>query len=493
MDGHDLQAGLPQADLFQADPLTEALGLDCLVEVLGHACGYLPAVRAVCRAWQWAVNAAELWSDEVLGRHGPGWGGPALGLRCLAEGGRTPLLEWALAARADVCAGLPEYDSNGFPHNQRNYEVATGYGVMVGAARGGFPDLAVWGAGLTGGDTVCTEAMSAFAAAGHEEGMRALRPFMGRGFYGGRRDAFDPEESLDVELSEALAAAAGAGQEAAAALLQEWGARSYTAAVKRAAGGGHAPLVLTLLAWGRAESPKYEQDLLCAALRAATKGGHAELARHAKTELESLLECEELAYPHLAAEAAARSGHEDTVRLARRWGAADPDSMLRAAARGGHTALCRTARDCWGATKVDAMLENAARGGHTALCDLAREWGARSLGPAACAAARGGHTGLVESLMGLIRQEPAVKGTVGGQDWACEVLGCALVRAAEGGHWGTCEELFWGQGAPPESCGRAAQGASDPALARELRSWVPEVGHVGRRRYNYLWLAPMPR
>ena len=73
--------------------------------------------------------------------------------------------------------------------------------------------------------------------------------------------------------------------------------------------------------------------------------------------------------------AAADGGHEALCVLVKEWGAGDFDGMLRNAALGGHKALCRLAKE-WGAGDYNGMLRGAAYSGHEPLCRLAKEWGA---------------------------------------------------------------------------------------------------------------------
>ena len=95
--------------------------------------------------------------------------------------------------------------------------------------------------------------------------------------------------------------------------------------------------------------------------------------------------------------AAARWGHATLCEIVRNrapawsgFGASHYDVMLCEAAKGGHLALCLTARE-WGATNLNDMLYGAALGGHVPVCAAARESGATDWDRMLCAAAQEGH------------------------------------------------------------------------------------------------------
>ncbi|MDR3540732.1 MAG: hypothetical protein P4L69_07140 [Desulfosporosinus sp.] len=95
---------------------------------------------------------------------------------------------------------------------------------------------------------------------------------------------------------------------------------------------------------------------------------------------------------------AAAEGQVEICRVAARdWqvSVAGWDEALRAAARGGHEAICHIAKEN-GALNLDGMLVSAARGGHTEICCLAKTWGAVAFRNMMEAAAQNGHRGLAK-------------------------------------------------------------------------------------------------
>jgi hypothetical protein len=112
--------------------------------------------------------------------------------------------------------------------------------------------------------------------------------------------------------------------------------------------------------------------------------------------------------------AAARHGHLDVMRLAKRRGV-PPEWAMTWAAREGQLAAMHLLRK-WGCDELDAALGRAAVCGQVEAIYLLAEWGASAFYMASIDARRGGHTEVAELLLklefkeGRIRRSRAVFG-----------------------------------------------------------------------------------
>ena len=180
-------------------------------------------------------------------------------------------------------------------------------------------------------------------------------------------------------------------------------------------------------------------------LLGAARGGHAELCKLAKRIGAT--------YFNLMCEEGARGNHKDICDLALEWGITNKTRLLYGAVRNGHLGLCCLPKEGIDNWQLNCLGYEAGLSGRTDMCHLVKSWGTNYFNPMITGAAHKGHRHIciLAKKWGAGNFDQMLHcGAIHGHDDICKLarkwggggkLCTVLYDAACGGHLSTCELL----------------------------------------------------